>query len=188
MPTLQRQQTGHEYTALPHHVVLGFKAGHKASAQDYLSSFCTFQSFGPRQTHTSGISLGSPLLGSGKMSIGEKDSTSATAHAINEGRHSLPANAANLMKRTQLAITNGKLTNRKARRQKHDEGSSRSARPRVLTGFPTLEDRSGNRGLAINSCIAFDKSSYHANLPCDYTQNPERDLWSSPLSKGRYCS
>jgi hypothetical protein len=96
------------------------------------------------------------------MSIGERDSTNATAHAINEGRQSLPANAANLMKRTQLVITNGKLTNRKARRQKHDEGSSRSARPRVLTGFRTLEDRSENRKLAINSCITGDKSPYHA--------------------------
>jgi hypothetical protein len=83
------------------------------------------------------MSLGGPPFGIGKTSIGEKVRASATAHAVNDGRRS---RVPNLIKRTQLAMRNGKLTNRTASNQKNDADTRIRANARVLNVFATLED------------------------------------------------
>src|SRR5215472_13222161 len=89
---------------------------------------------------TNGTSLGGPPLGIGKISIGEKVKASHTAHVARKGRRSL---LPTFTKRTQLAIKTGKLRNRNAITQKKDEETRRNGRPKSLSAFATLEDRSG---------------------------------------------
>ena len=81
------------------------------------------------------------------MSIGEKERSRATAHTTNDGRRSrvpdLMKSRPYLMQSTQLAIKKGRLTNRKASKQKQDEESNRRPSPTVLIACTTFEDRVG---------------------------------------------
>lgn len=70
--------------------------------------------------------------------MGEKHSVSEITHVTNGERTSLPRN---LMKSIQLAIKNGKLTNRNAINQKQDKHIRRTVRQTILAPFTILQDR-----------------------------------------------
>jgi hypothetical protein len=66
------------------------------------------------------------------MSIGKNESASETVHVITDGRMSL---LPSLKNSTQVAIKNGRLTNRNARKQKKDEEISSKAEPKNFDGL-----------------------------------------------------